>query len=157
MRSLTNTVSPSLYNRRCSSDIKHISADEVTAARRDKCSSLSASGDAQTHNRRLLFCPDSHTCFFLFPFVYLEMALFRSIFGTIDVFSCMESKSYVLSFRMVFFYVVTTGCFLTPIYYVPGRIQSINEKFYRTASFKYHCYVVCGTAALHRQASTAMQ
>ena len=29
---------------------------------------------------------------------------------------------------------------------------------YRTASsFIYHCYVVCGTAALHRQASTAVQ
>ena len=29
---------------------------------------------------------------------------------------------------------------------------------YRTASaFIYRCYVVCGTAALHRQASTAVQ
>ena len=29
---------------------------------------------------------------------------------------------------------------------------------YRTASFKYRCYVgLCGTAALHRQASTAVQ
>ena len=27
----------------------------------------------------------------------------------------------------------------------------------RTASFKYRCYVVCGTAALHRRASTAVQ
>ena len=28
---------------------------------------------------------------------------------------------------------------------------------YRTALFKYRCYVVCGTATLHRQASTAVQ
>ena len=28
---------------------------------------------------------------------------------------------------------------------------------YRTASFKYRCYVVCGTTALHRQTSTAVQ
>ena len=28
---------------------------------------------------------------------------------------------------------------------------------YRTASFKYRCYVVCGTTALHWQASTPMQ
>ena len=28
---------------------------------------------------------------------------------------------------------------------------------YRTASFKYRCYVACGTAALHRQASTPVQ
>ena len=28
---------------------------------------------------------------------------------------------------------------------------------YRNASFKYRCYVVCGTTALHRQASTPVQ
>ena len=44
-----------------------------------------------------------------FPFVHLEMSLFPSIFCTISVFSCMESTSYVLSFRMVFFYLVTMG------------------------------------------------
>ena len=36
---------------------------------------------------------------------------------------------------------------------------TITEVYsYRTASFKYRCCcVVCGTAALHRQASTAVQ
>ena len=36
-------------------------------------------------------------------------------------------------------------------------IQSINQKSFRTASFKYHCYVGCGTVALYWQASTAVQ
>ena len=51
------------------------------------------------------------TCvFFFFPLVYLDMSLFPSIFCTELPFSnCMESTSYVLSFRMVFFYLVTTG------------------------------------------------
>ena len=49
--------------------------------------------------------PDSHTCFFLFPFVSLEMLLFPSIFVVPLLFSvCMESTSHVFSFRMVFFY-----------------------------------------------------
>ena len=34
---------------------------------------------------------------------------------------------------------------------------TITVYSYRTASFKYRCYVVCGTAALHRLASTAVQ
>ena len=35
---------------------------------------------------------------------------------------------------------------------------TITEVYsYRTASFKYRCYVVCGTAALHRQASIVVQ
>ena len=39
-----------------------------------------------------------------------EMSLFPSIFCTALSFSlCMESTSYVLSFRMVFFYLETTG------------------------------------------------
>ena len=39
--------------------------------------------------------------FYFFPFfVYLEMSLFPSIFS---ISLCMESTSYVLSFRMVFF------------------------------------------------------
>ena len=39
---------------------------------------------------RYIICgrPDSHTCFFLlFPFAYLEMSLFPSIFRTISAFS----------------------------------------------------------------------
>ena len=57
--------------------------------------------------------PDSHTCFFLFViFVSLEMSLFPSFFCTTAVFSlqqCMESTPYAHSFRLVFFYLVTTG------------------------------------------------
>ena len=37
------------------------------------------------------------------PFVYLEMSLFPSIFVPLTFSLCMESTSYVLSFRMVFF------------------------------------------------------
>ena len=48
--------------------------------------------------------------FFFFTLAYLDMSLFPSIFCTALPFSnCMESTSYVLSFRMVFFYLVTTG------------------------------------------------
>ena len=56
--------------------------------------------------------PDSHTCFFLFvPFVSLEMSFFpiRVFFVPLPFSLCMESTPYVLSFRMVFFYLVTTG------------------------------------------------
>ena len=52
--------------------------------------------------------PDSHTCFF--PFVDLEMSLFSNIvFVPFPLSLCLESTSYVLSFRIVFFYLVTTG------------------------------------------------
>ena len=45
----------------------------------------------------------------LFPFVSLEMSLFRSIFVPLPFSLCMESTSYVFSFRVVFIYLVTTG------------------------------------------------
>ena len=64
---------------------------------------------------RLSICrgPGSHSCFFLFfPFVSLVMSLFPS----------MESTPYVLSFRMVFFYLVATGCIFDISLYV--RIQT---------------------------------
>ena len=56
------------------------------------------------------------------PSVVLSPLLCISAFSSYG-----ESKSYVLSFRiMVFFYLVTTGCFFfTSAYYV--RIQSINQ------------------------------
>ena len=41
--------------------------------------------------------PDSHTCFFFFPFVSLEMSLFPSIFCTFAVFS-LYGKYTVRSF-----------------------------------------------------------
>ena len=43
----------------------------------------------------------------------LELSLFPSIFVPLTFSLCMESTSYVLSFRMVFFYLVTTGWILT--------------------------------------------
>ena len=50
--------------------------------------------------------PDSYTCFLSF---FLEMSLFPSIFCTIAAFSLNGKYDDVLSFRMVFFYLVTTG------------------------------------------------
>ena len=51
----------------------------------------------------------------LFPNVSLEMSLFPSGFCTIGVFSLcillVGSTQWVLSLRMVFFYLVITGCF----------------------------------------------
>ena len=45
---------------------------------------------------------------FFFPFIYLEMSLFRVFFVPLPRSLRMESTSYVLSFRIVFFYLVTT-------------------------------------------------
>ena len=56
------------------------------------------------------------------------MSFFPSIFCTISnlLYFCMERTSYVFSFRMVFFYLVTTGCILYfSLLYV--RIQTINQ------------------------------
>ena len=47
---------------------------------------------------------------FFFSFIYLEMSLFPSIFCTVSAFSLYGEYAYVLSFRMVFFYLVTKGC-----------------------------------------------
>ena len=46
---------------------------------------------------------------FFVLFSSLEMSLFPSIFVPLLFSLCMESTSYVFSFPMVFFYVVTTG------------------------------------------------
>ena len=59
--------------------------------------------------------PDSHTqlpnnCLRPFLFLFLGDVAFSEYFCTIAAFSlCTESTSYVFSFRMVFFYLVTTG------------------------------------------------
>ena len=43
-------------------------------------------------------------------FLFFDVSLFPGIFGAISAFSLYgEYTSYVLSFRMVFFYLVTTG------------------------------------------------
>ena len=67
---------------------------------------------------------DRHTCFFLFSLIYLEMSLFPIIFWYHCRFLCMESTSYVLPFRMVFFDLVTTGW----IFYTSLCENSINKK-----------------------------
>ena len=54
-------------------------------------------------------------------FVYLEMSLFPSTSFPLSL--CMESTSYVLSFQMVFFYLVTTGW----IFYISLCENSINQ------------------------------
>ena len=63
--------------------------------------------------------PDSHTCFF-FPFVYLEMPLFLSIFCTIAAFSLYGEYG---STSRTFFPSEWSG-FSTTAYV---RIQSINQ------------------------------
>ena len=50
--------------------------------------------------------PDSHTRLFLF---FWRCRFFRVFFLPFPLFLCMESTSYVISFRMMFFYLVTTG------------------------------------------------
>ena len=82
--------------------------------------------------------PGSHMCFFslFFPFVYLELSLFPSIYFISVPFLLplgIESTSYILSFRMVLFYLVTTGwIFDISLNYV--RIQSINQSKFNLAS-----------------------
>ena len=62
---------------------------------------------------------------FYFPFIYLEMSLFR-VFSCPPSF-CMESTSYVLSFRMVFFYLVTTGWIFDISLLCENSINSIKK------------------------------
>ena len=66
-----------------------------------------------------------HVFLSFFPFVYLEMSLFPSFFFVPFPLSlCMKSTSYVISFRMVFFYFVTMGW----IFYISLLCEnSINQ------------------------------
>ena len=50
---------------------------------------------------------DSHSCF-----IFWRCRFFRVFFVLFPLSLCMESTSYVLSFRMVFVYLVTTGWIL---------------------------------------------
>ena len=74
--------------------------------------------------------PDNHTCFFFF----LRCRFFRVFFVPFPLSLCMESKSYVLSFRMVFFYLVTTGW----IFYISVCDSSINQSInhYKSLLFR---------------------
>ena len=51
-------------------------------------------------------CPDSHTCFFL---GFLDVDFSECCFVPFPLSLCMRSTPYVLSFRMMFFYLVTTS------------------------------------------------
>ena len=62
------------------------------------------------------------TCFFGF---FWRRHFFRVFFVPFPLSLCMESTSYVLSFRMVFFYLVATGWIFDISIYV--RIQSTNQ------------------------------
>ena len=78
--------------------------------------------------------PDSHTCS---SFVLLSFCLFGDVaFPEYFLYHfrflfVMESTSYVLSFRMVFFYLVTTGWILTSAYV---RIRSVKQSTCRNSS-----------------------
>ena len=70
--------------------------------------------------------PDSHVCFFLFFLLFIWRCHFFRVFFVPPCSLCVESTSYVLSFRMIFFYLVTTDWGFDIIFCV--RIQSINKK-----------------------------
>ena len=62
--------------------------------------------------------------FYLFIFFFLwRYRFFRVFFVPFPLSLCMESTYYVLSFRMVFFYLVTTGW----IFYISLCKNSINQ------------------------------
>ena len=71
--------------------------------------------------------PDSHTCFFLsfFSFIIWRCRVFRVFFVPSPFSLCMESTSYVFAFRMVFFYLVTTGW----IFDISLCENSTNQKY----------------------------
>ena len=62
-------------------------------------------------------------------FDYLEMSLSPSIFFPLLFSLCMESTPYVLSFRMVFFYLVTTGWIFGISLCENSINQSINQSY----------------------------
>ena len=68
------------------------------------------------------------------------MSFFPSIFCTISAFSLygLESTSYVLSFRMVFFYLVTTGW----IFDISECEKSINQSINYTITMTINSNVL---------------
>ena len=54
---------------------------------------------------------------------YWQISLFPIFFVSFSLSLCTESTSYVLSFRLVFFYLVTTGW----IFYISSCENSINR------------------------------
>ena len=65
-------------------------------------------------------------CFFLFLFLW-RCRFFRVFFVPLPFYLCTESTSYVLSFRMVFFYLVTTGRIFNISLCENSTNQSINQ------------------------------
>ena len=61
-------------------------------------------------------------------FVFGDVAFSEYFFVPFLLSVCMESTSYVLSFRMVFFYLVTTGWIYASAYVRIQSIQIINLK-----------------------------
>ena len=66
---------------------------------------------------------------FFFPFVLFRYVFFSSSFCAIAFSLCMESTSYVLFFRMVVFYLVTTG-WMFDISLCENSISSINQNIF---------------------------
>ena len=62
-------------------------------------------------------------------FSFFGDAAFSIFFASL--FLCIESTSYVLSFRMVFFYLVTTGRVFDISSLSENSINSINQKYRR--------------------------
>ena len=72
--------------------------------------------------------PIATRVFFLFFLLYFRIyRFFRVLFVPLPFYLCMESTSYVLSSRMAFFYLVTTGCFFFGISLCEISINSINQ------------------------------
>ena len=73
--------------------------------------------------------PDSHTRFFLsFSLLFiLRCRFFRVFFVPLPFSLCMDSSSYVLSFRMVFFYLVTTDWIFDISLCGNSISQSVNQ------------------------------
>ena len=79
-------------------------------------------------NRSSIYCtvctrPDSHACFFLFFLLFIVRCLFFRVFFVPLPYN---TTSYVFPSRTVFFYLVTTSCWIFDISY-DVRIQSINS------------------------------
>ena len=82
----------------------------------------------------VLFCLFTTVCvifsFLFLPFfLSLEMSLFSEYFctNTVSLCTCKRSASYVFSFRMVLFYLVTTG-WIFEISSCENSINSIQSK-----------------------------
>ena len=89
-------------------------------------------------------------CFYLFLFFFfssLETSLFPSIFVPLPFSLCMESTSYLSPFRMVFFYLVTTGRVFDINLLCENSIKLINqEKLPPFSPFRYYLTVQYSTA-----------